>query len=673
MNEMFDVGVRIRLIDRASRDLLRLGGLFGRTETAAAGLRRELGYLERTRLLSMRRAQLSERMDRAGLQILYARQAAVLREGASAETLAKNRALNEQIATRTERASIRRTAEQLALQRSITKETQLRAAIEAETAASAARSTMWRGGLELAGGVIGLDFAKHITMAAAKLQTRERFLEAIYGMTPQQTHALRMRAFTLQQTLGNISAGDVEQMLLVLRGAGVSGRTANAVLPEVARIADVLYSVRGTSLDQTAKQLGQFANLFGARTAAQFKPIAELLMKASLLAPGSMSELLTQSSYLAPLLRQGFSWRNLIQLAVTTQREGGRGAISPENLATVIARLQLMQGHLGPFAVGGRAWIGASRLGLPQFEKEHPHFTLQQFETFLEQRRKLLGTRRFTTDASLAFGLAGLRTVLQLSTTQTVHELARVVAQLKKMGSSAKVNAARLDTLDGQLKLVHSNLHSLSQALGQPLVGPLQTLNAMIARLTAGAIFATKHATVLTDIAVQIGATTALFGSMAGALRLVGGALEFAAARGFLTGATRFATGIEAIADAISAALPLVLAAEAASKLAHHVGKSAALANPLIGGYGSVGQSGWSLYQHFYGHAPPLFAGYNPPTPEAKLDLRPVHIHLHGTPNPRAVARELIIGLRNGSLGKGGTARPMSVSGHMLHRSPSSP
>jgi hypothetical protein len=548
----FNVQVLATLRDRVSQNLGLIGAAFGRTETRVVAMRRALADLQMAQGLTMRRSVLSARTDERAISLLGQRHARLLALGETEATLAQRRALNAKISERTERASINRASQQLALTRSINKEADLRNAIAAEQAASAAKSSMLRGGLMLAGGVVGLDLARHAAMAAGHLQLRERMLEVGYGYSRAQTAGIRTRAFALSQTLGNLSAGDVEQLRLSLLGAGLSRRTAGAVLPEVARVADVLGAVRGAPIQGTATELGRIANLFGARTARQFRPIGESLLHAGLMSPGSLGELLTQSSYIAPLMRKGFNAQSIIRLVVLSQQLGGRGAVSPENLATFLARLQVTKSTTGmALALGGRSLIAARWLGLPEFIRQHPHYNLPELQGLLMRDRERLGSTKFLTYSQMLWGASGLRTAEQLSRPQIGTMLSAITRRMDAMGSSAQMNAQLLNTLPRQITLLHTNLKSLVQATGAPMVRPLEALNHILAQAAGGLTtgFA-RHK----GAAALVGGTEATVSTLAligGGASLLSGALKFAAARGFFVDAARFAGALDVLSTAV--------------------------------------------------------------------------------------------------------------------------
>jgi hypothetical protein len=658
----FNVSVLLSLRDRVGPGLRMLSRDFSTAERRVRDLRLSLRTLEMQHALTARRGALASQADKDSLALLNARHNKLLALGATEQNLAALRQSNAAIAAREERSAIRRASQQLTLTRQLNRESQLRSAIQAEEAAGAARAGMVRGGIMLAGGALGVGLGVHAAKEAAQLQTRERFLQAIYGYTPRQTSGIRSQAFTLQQQLGNLSAGDVEQMRLTLLGAGLSRRTAGAVLPEVARVSDVLLAARGTSLAQSAAQLGQIANLLGARTAAQFRPVGEMLMKAALVSPGSLGVLQTQASYLAPLLRRGFSANDLVRLAVVAQREGGQGAISPENLSSLLARVQVMGSPMAPMALGGRSYYAAMQLGLPQFVRGHPHYTFGQFEHLMVADRRRLGSTQFLTFAKMLFGTDGLRTVEQLAKPQTEAMLEHVRRQLAHMGSSAQINAARLNTLEGQLGLLHSNFHSLIQVIGQPLVGPLQQFNKLLASGVGEMTVVMNRHKAATSMLGRAAFTTSMFAAAGGALKGTAMALRWAASRGWLTNAAKFAGGIDAVSAALGRLFPLVMAAQVGTSLGGTVAK---MQMGFAKKYTPHGQSPL-VYGTFGGYP---FLNLSPNATHAAAVHVHGDIHLHGVQNPRDlakklhghIAKHLATGLKAGTLSHG-TANPVSVA-----------
>lgn len=655
MSEMFNVGTRIYLIDRVSRDLERIGGVFMSTAARVATLQRGIDSLGASRMLAGRRAQLAARVDRDALAAMNARYSTMLASGNLESDLVARRALHAKIIERTERGSIRRDAERLALQRNLTRQTQLQAAAEAELAAGAARRGMLVGGAEFIGSAIGLDLGVHAAKAAAQLQVRERTLQTVYGYTRAQTNAQRLQAFGLQQRLGNMSAADVEQMRLTLLGAGLSKRTAGAVLPETALVSDVLYRVRHEPIQQTAAKLAQFANLMNLRTAAQFKPFGEILMKASLIAPGSMSELLTQSSYLAPLMRRGFSARSVIRLATVAQREGGRGAISPENLATLLARMQVAA---NPLATHGLAYLASIRLGIPKFLAAHPHFNMQQMLHLFQSDRARLGSPQFLAYGKMLFGVQGLRTLEQLSRPQTADMLEHVRHEMRKMGTAAQINARLQDTLTGQTALLATNFKSLAQVIGGPLIAPLQAFNHLLAATVGDATTVMAHHKTTTSILGRAAFTSLLFGAGGGLAKLSGSALKFLGTKGWLPGGEAVGAGLDTVSTALSQLFPYVMAAQVGTQLGGVVAKK---------------QIGYLKQQTPHGRPLPAFGTFGgypflnispaAAAPAPAHSAPSVHIQTVNVTLPNVHdAKGLIKGLRNAALSHGGVATPMSYA-----------
>lgn len=607
MPSEYNVRVLATLRDRVSTGLQLMAGNLARTAERTALLQRRLAELGTTEAISRRRAALNAQTDQRIIGLLGQRHAKLLAVSNLESTAAQRATLNAQIRERGERASIRRASEQLRLTRQLNQQAVIRAQIEQQAALSSARAGMLRGGLMLGAGAVGLDLAVHGAKAAGQLQLREAVLRAVYGYSRGQTARIRTQAFGLSQTLGNLSAGDVEQLRLSLLGSGLSRRATGAVLPEVARVTDILNAVRGAPLQATAAQMGQIANLLGARSAARFRPIGESLLHAGLIAPGSMSELLTQSNYIAPLMRRGFNAQSIIRLAVLSQQLGGRGAMSPENIATFLARLQITKSTRGmALALGGRQLIAAQWLGLPEFIHKHPHFNLPQLQSLLMQDRKRLGTTKFLTDATMLWGLSGMRTAEQLSQPQIAQMLKTVAARMKAMGSSAQMNAKLLDTLPRQIKLLHTNMRSFGQALSAPLVRPLQDINHILAATAGRLTLMFAHHKGAAALWGGTGTTLSLFGAIGGGVSLLSSTLKYAAARGFLVNASKFAGGLDLISGALSRLFLPVMEIQAAWTLAHHVGRKAALANPLTGGYG--GMPGWERNAAAWGRAHPWHA-----------------------------------------------------------------
>lgn len=658
----FNVSVLLSLRDRVGPGLRMLSRDFSTAERRVRDLRLSLRTLEMQHALTARRGALASQADKDSLALLNARHNKLLALGNTEANLAALRQSNAAIGAREERAAIRRASQQLTLTRQLNREAQLRSAIQTEEAAGAARAGMVRAGIGLAVGAVGIGVGVHAAKEAGQLQTRERFLQAIYGYTPAQTARQRTQAFAIQRQLGNMTAGDIESMRLSLLGAGLSRRTAGAILPETARISDVLFARYGTPLNQTATQLAQFANLFGARTAAQFRPMGEELMRGALIAPGSMGELLTQSSYLAPLMRRGFNWRDLTALSIVAQREGGRGSVSPENLASLLARVQVAGSPLAPMALGGRSFYAAQQLGLPRFLHAHPNFTFSQFDKLMLSDRHRLGSTQFTTFAKLMFGQEGLRTVLQLARPQTAMMFEQVRHQLSHMGNSAQINAARLNTLQGQIGLLHSNFHSLIQVVGQPLVGPLTTFNRLLATTTGELTVAMNHHRAVSSAIVRTGFTAAGLGVARGALSGAAMALRWAVTKGWFVNSGKFAAGLDAISGALGRLFPLVMAWQVGTSVGHQVAKA---------------QMGFAKKYTPHGQSPLVygtFGGY----PFLNLSPNATHpaavhvhgnIHLHGVQNPKQLAKQLhghiakhlATGLKAGTLSHG-TANPISVA-----------
>lgn len=665
----FNVSVLVSLQNRAARGLTALSRDFSSTERRARELQMRLRMLEMSQSVMAKRATLAAQADKDAISLLGQRHAKLLALGDLESTLAQRRQLNAAIRQREERAALRRASEQLAMTRQLNREAQVRGQIASEEAAGAARAGMIRGGIALGAGLLGIGFGVHAAKQAGQLQMNETLLRALFGYSPQQTAGIRSQAFALQQRLGNLTASQVEQTLLELQQAGLSRRTAGAILPEVASAADVLLRARGTPIDQTATTLAQLSNLFNARTAGQFRPIGEAAFKASLLAPGSLGMLQTQAGYLSPLLRRGFSPIDLIKLAVVAQRLGGEGAVSPENLSSLLIRAQVAGGPLAPMALGGRGYYGAMRLGLPQFLHAHPHFGIGQFLGLLQSDRQRLGSQQFLTLSKLAFGTEGLRTIEQLSKPQTLVMLRQLTQQMDRMQSSARVNAASLNTLYGQMGLLRSNVGSLIQVLGQPLVGPLQTFNHLLAQ-TAGSLTTIMNRHPKTTAALgQVGFTASLFAAARGGLSSVSWVLKKAAASGWLTNSARFAGGLDLISAALGRLFPLVMAAQVGMKAGSVVGPATMrtqmrygrpLTYPTMGGGIPVMDLSSLFGKHSEGH--PLAHGV----------IVRGDIHLHGVQNPRQLAEKLkghlakehIRAMKSG-VANHGSANPVSVSPHI--------
>lgn len=476
MTEMFNVGVRVSLIDRVSRQLGLLGGRFGAVDARVVSLQRSLNALSMQRDLTWRRAQLARKADQDALRDMRMRYSAMGAAGSGASE-DERAALRRRIVAREERAGIARDAERLRLTRLTNRELETRSRV----ARDLARHQMVRAGVGVAASAVALDLLYRATRAAGELQTVETNLRAIYQWTRPQTQTLRKQAFTMQSQLGNITAAQFEKLALALQGGGLSAKATRAVLPETARVADVMAFRYHMPLKETAVELAQLANLFNLRTAKSFKPMAEAALHASLIAPGSLSELQTQASYVAPLMRKGFSWRDVLALSVAAQREGGRGAISPENLATLLTRVQTAG---NPLVTRGLAYAAALNMGLPQFLKSHPHFTLPQLLSRLEQDRKREGSQQYLANSRLLFGVAGSRTAQQLSKPQTVAMLGSVERQMAAMAPARVMVNKYLNTLAGQSRLLGSNFKSLGQVVGGPLVPDLQKFVGALAKGT---------------------------------------------------------------------------------------------------------------------------------------------------------------------------------------------
>lgn len=654
MASEFNVQVLATLRDRVSSGLRLMSAGFVRTEQRADLLRRRLHELQITQGLMNRRAMLSTKTDERVISLLGQRHAKLLAVSDLEATAARRAALNAQIRERSERASIRRASEQLRLTRQLNQQVAIRAQIEQEAALSSARAGMVRGGLALGGGLVGLDLAVHGAKAAGSLQLRERTMQAVYGYSGSQMARIRTQAFGLSRTLGNLSAGDVEQLRLSLLGAGLSRRATGAVLPEVARTVDVLNAVRGMPVQATAAQMAQIANLFGARSASRFRPIGESLLHAGLIAPGSLSELLTQSSYIGPLMRRGFNAQSIIRLAVLSQQLGGRGAVSPENLATFLARLQITKTQQGmALALGGRSLIAARWLGLPGFIRQHPNYDLADLQHLLMHDRERLGTTRFLTYAQMMWGASGLRTAEQLSQPQIATMLSTVARRMQAMGSSSQMNAALLDTLPRQITLLRTNLRSLVQATGAPLVAPLQALNHTLAMTTGNLTGFFAHHKGASALVGRTEATAAAFAAIGGGASLLASTLRYAAARGFLVNASKFASGLDLISGALGRLFLPVTMAQASWTLAHHLNRKTALANPQVGGFG--GMPAWERQDEAYARAHP----WSPAVVHHHHVTNHNHIAVDSDERMKKLARSLKTGVNTHTRAHGTTGAPV--------------
>ena len=640
MSQYFDVGIGVYLASRITGDLMRIAGGFRNADFAVRRMEQSITMLTAQHELLGRRMLVTNQINQDSIQLMKDRETALLMAGDTEANLVQREQLAARIRAAEARSAIQQEETQLRLKRMSNDLTERQIALT-EAQARAQREVAMT---NIRTGAIGLGVGAALAVppllmakAAGHLQMTNRQLESIYGFSPSLIRSTTAQSLQLQQHLGLFTMTSLQQLLGQLMGAGLSRRTALAIRPEVANIADVLALQQHTPIADTARVSAQIANLFGATTPAKFTPIAENLMRAALITPGGLNTLEGQLSYFAPLVKKGMTSQQMLQFAVMSQYIGAaRGALSPQNLSTFLSRFA-MAGN--PF-VGGRQMGYAEMLGIPQFRAAHPGYSLNQMVSFLERDRARMGDRQFEQVSSALFGVSrGYRTLLALTEPKLADRLRELTDRMNGIGSSAKMQGEILNTLEGQYKLFGTNLDALGIELGAPLVRPLQEVNGLLASMAAGLTNMAAHHQDTVGVLDQWAVTTGILIGGASGLKLLAGAFEMFTGGSLAAALLGLAGPMALLAAAITAA---TVAWEHRHQIEHWWDKSSwfnrilGIANPAVEG----------LVQHFEHEAHERHinrqargAILDPIMPGVHIEH--LHINLPSVGNAKQFAREL--------------------------------
>ena len=270
----------------------------------------------------------------------------------------------------------------------------------------------------LIGGGVGLmEFTKAVG-AAAEFQMRMEATHLAARATREEMDQFgRVVRDTSDKTM--FSIGQVADMGRVAATTSIRMNSINALMPQFASAAEILFQTKGEDPKETVKDLAMLAHRLGKYSAAGMRPVTETAEKLALQSPEALSTFVTASGYLTPLATRGLNvpWQQVFELLATAQQITGAGksSLSGRNLSTFMTRML-------PGAGSAKQEKAVQALGLSDWYK-HPD--LERLMTTLEADRRHLGSM-FGAYAKLGFGEQGLRVAMLLSDPTTLMQYGRV-------------------------------------------------------------------------------------------------------------------------------------------------------------------------------------------------------------------------------------------------------
>lgn len=343
----YNVSVRVSLIDQVSRRLALMSGSFGGTERMALQLQRRLREMEGSRFLSVRRAELAQRVDRDALSAMNMRYAKILATGDLEHTQQERTILNRKIIAREQASSIRRQEESLRLQKLSNDMAEKRAALNRTRIAARGERVM--SGLATVGGVAaigaGVAFGGiELARAGLPITKLKAQLQIAGGLNRHEVDALASRARSISGHLAVVDWEQEMQIALQLYKT-VQPKLAAAMLKPVSYAADLTKLMDRGPLDASAGQFAQISNILGATTQRQTLQVSTAI--ANVLRSGgagvTMGELANWSTYVGSVIpgrTPGQRAKQMEEWGVLSGRYGKlQGAFSGENIRNLLREL----------------------------------------------------------------------------------------------------------------------------------------------------------------------------------------------------------------------------------------------------------------------------------------------------------------------------------------------
>lgn len=408
----------------------------------------------------------------------------------------------------------------------------MQGAMAASAAASAAHAQAMRGVGLMAGGVVaagvglaGADVLDHWIHSAGELETAMNNVRLATGATNAQLQ--QMEHGDIQIGLKNqMSIIDVEALRATAAQSGLNNVTQlNALLPELARFAEVLKVTKGYSAEQSAVAGTSFAHLFQAFTAQQISPLLDQFARALQTTHSTPQQFITTLSGFVgaatPMYGPGRQPRAASDAIAMTALLGnlgqqGRGGTQLQSLITGTMDMLSTRGATHNAALQAIQQLAGTQKGAPHtfFDDKGQFIGMANMLEVLHAASVAAGDPRNAAMLNRAtFTSAGARAAGLLAQPAVVERFQAIEQNVSGKGSLFSLDASRdfiNATQQSRFQQLQSNLETISALMGQKILPAVVAVATALTQATAGIIdFVDQH-----PLLAQIAATFVVVGTV---------------------------------------------------------------------------------------------------------------------------------------------------------------